>query len=202
MSGAARVPRLEIQTAVCLGTGPSLTADDVEACRGRAFVIAVNDAYRLAPWADVLYACDAKWWEHHQGAQEFQGMKFGLQKGPERFDVQVLGRGSASGLSLDPSELCTGQNSGYQAINLAVLLGAVRIVLLGYDLQARNAKHTHFFGNHPSALQKASPYASFLQYFRTLPAPLKAAGVSVINATRETALTCFERMPLAEALAA
>jgi len=38
-------------------------------------VLAINDAYRLAPWADWLYACDDRWWRfHHEAvAAGFQG---------------------------------------------------------------------------------------------------------------------------------
>ena len=41
--------------------------------QGKARVIAVNDAWRLAPWADILYACDGRWWRHHKGVPEFTG---------------------------------------------------------------------------------------------------------------------------------
>ena len=46
-------------TCCILATGPSLTPDQAEYAKGKARVIAVNDAWRLAPWADILYACDA-----------------------------------------------------------------------------------------------------------------------------------------------
>jgi hypothetical protein len=49
------------ETAVLVASGPSLCPSDVDRVRGRARVIAVNDGYRLAPWADVLYACDRRW---------------------------------------------------------------------------------------------------------------------------------------------
>jgi len=41
------------------GAGPSLTQAQVEQTRGACQTIAVNLAYRLAPWADLLYACDS-----------------------------------------------------------------------------------------------------------------------------------------------
>jgi hypothetical protein len=56
-------------TAVCIGNGPSLTQAQVDFTRGardangRVRVIAINDAFKLAPWADVLYFCDDKWWQ-------------------------------------------------------------------------------------------------------------------------------------------
>jgi hypothetical protein len=67
-------------TVVCIGGGPSLTRDDVDYCRGKAFVIAINDAYKLAPWADALYACDGLWWRWHKGVPSFDGPKFALTK--------------------------------------------------------------------------------------------------------------------------
>jgi hypothetical protein len=53
-------------TIVCIASGPSLTREDVDACRGAAgVVLAVNDTITYAPWADVLYACDRRWWQEH-----------------------------------------------------------------------------------------------------------------------------------------
>ena len=40
--------------AVVIASGPSLTQDYVDYCRGRAWVVVVNDNSRRAPWADVL----------------------------------------------------------------------------------------------------------------------------------------------------
>lgn len=193
------VPRLwPGSTIVCLASGPSLTADDAAYVCGRARAIAINTTYLRAPWADVLYACDWKWWSWHQGAPTFQGLKYALQPGAERWPgVQVLRNTGREGLELDPAGLRTGRNSGYQAINLAVHLGAARILLLGYDMQ-RTGGREHWHPAHPDASQ--GQYGRFLQMFPTLVEPLAAVGVEIINCTRETALTCFPRMPLREAL--
>lgn len=187
-------------TIVCLATGPSLCAEDVDFCRDRAPVVAINDAVRLAPWADCLYACDRRWWERHPETATFAGLKYGLRQVPSRPDVQLLDQGPDRGLSTDPSVVHTGKNSGYQAINVAVHLGATRILLLGYDMQAAIGGPAHFFGNHPWGGVPAA-FDLFRTLFETIVAPLKAIGVTVINCTRETALTCFPRQPLREALA-
>ena len=65
--------KLRGRPCVVVASGPSLTAEDVDYCRERAAVIVVNDNYKLAPWADVLYAADPEWWDLHQGAPSFQG---------------------------------------------------------------------------------------------------------------------------------
>lgn len=194
----ASVPRLfPDRTIVCLASGPSLTREDVEYCRGKAPVVAVSDTYRLAPWADVLYACDAKWWEAHDGVPAFAGLKFALETSAARWPgVQVLENTGDRGVELTPTGLRTGKNSGYQAVNVAIHLGASRVVLLGYDMQATIGQPSHFFGEHPPSLRRSSPFAMFCQHFASLVSPVKAIGVEIVNCSRATALTCFPVRPL------
>lgn len=188
------------ETVVCIAGGPSLTQADVDACRGRARVLAIKDAIRLAPDADVLYACDEKWWRHHAAQLAFSGPRYALEMLAARYDVEVLKNTGDTGLELSPDGLKTGRNSGYQAINLAVHLGATRVLLLGYDMGPRQGQH-HWFGPHPYPAS-APPYDRFLQCFDTIVAPLAAAGVQVVNCTPDSSLRCFPTMRLAEALAA
>ena len=178
---------------VCLGTGPSLTRADVARVQGQR-VIAINNAYQVAPWADVLYACDAKWWRWHHGAPGFVGRKYTLAPGLRDYpEVAAVTNTGTLGLETDPRGLRTGHNSGYQAINLAVHLGARTIVLLGYDMQG-----DHYFGRHPDGTKP--PFNRCLAAFETLVDPLAALGVTVINCTRRTALTTFPQRRLEEAL--
>ncbi len=184
-------------TVVCLATGPSLTQADVDYCRGRARVIAIKQAVTLAPWADALYACDAKYWQHDGDRVAFAGLKYALDPGAAKW-ASVLRHTGEMGLEADPTGLKTGRNSGAQAIGLAVHLGAARIVLLGYDQQPGPDGRDHFFGAHP---WNKHPTYVFPTFFQLLVAPLKALGIRIINATRRTALVCFERLSLEEALA-
>ena len=191
------------ETAVIIATGPSLTPDDVNYCQGKARVIAVNNAHELAPWADVLYACDAKWWHWHQGVPSFTGPKWSLEHsawGTHRArypDIQRLRNTGTKGLERDPSALRNGRNSGYQAVNLAYHYGAARIVLLGFDMQAVRGR-SHYFGDHPN--RQKSPYNMFRQVFTSIVAPLKKSGVEVINCSRNSVLECFPKAPLREVL--
>lgn len=191
-------------TAVILASGPSLCAEDVDYCRGRAKVIAVKDAVQLAPWADVLYACGAdasRWWQHHGDClKDFAGLRYTLDPAAAKW-ATVLQNGGESGLETNPAALRTGKNSSYQAINLAVHLGAIRILVLGLDLAASPHGHKYFFGNRPAGQQRPSPFDACLALFATLVAPLRALGITVINCSRQSALTCFPRMPVAQAFA-
>lgn len=199
------------ETVVCVASGPSLTREDVEFVRGKARVIAVNRSLELAPWADVWYAADAMFWKWaHRGdgdyaavkaiAATYEGLKFTVTVESTKWPgVRLLGRGPSHGLSLDPLKLCLGGNSGYQAINLAVLMGATRILLLGYDMKPGAGGKQHWHADHPMKMR--SPYQTFQHAYPTLVAPLKAAGVTVLNCSRSTVLTCFERQPIEDALA-
>jgi hypothetical protein len=200
----ATVPRLwPGETVVCLGTGPSLTREDVDCCRGRARVIAIKHAIEYAPWADALYGCGGesrygKWWQTNGPKLGwYEGLRYTLDPLAAEW-AQVLRWGAMLGLSQSPDALCLGKNSGYQAINLAVHLGAKRVVLLGYDMAAQKDRD-HYFGNHQAG--NRVPFGILREVFDSLVEPLKAAGVEIVNATRETALTCFPRQTIAEALA-
>lgn len=189
-------------TVVIIGGGPSLTPWQVDACRGRANVrvIAVNNAYILAPWADCLYFCDDKWWTwHHKALRDWRGWIVRLQGGLHNFGderIKVLRNlDHASGLSSDRTGLHTGRNSGYQAINLAVHFGAKKIVLLGFDQQAdvsEQGVRTHWHKDHPGGTS-VDVYKAMLPNFPTLVQPLAERGIEIVNCTPGSAIQCFRR---------
>lgn len=202
------VPRMfEGETIACLATGPSLTAADVDYCRGRARVMAINDAWRLAPWADCLYSSDRRWWPFYKGVPSFTGLKFGIGSGQmkcnpfrEYPEIRVLKNTGYTGLELDPGGLRNGRNSGFAAVNLAVHLGAKRILLLGYNMSA--ARGAHFFGDHPVGLmQNTGLYPGFRRTFDSIVEPLKVLGVEVFNCTEHSSLSAFPMAPLRDVLA-
>ena len=201
---SAGVPRLwPGETAVCIASGPSLTQADVDYCRGKARVIVVNRSVQLAPWADVLHGCDARFWKWHRDeARAFQGLKFTMERDLDNDCGQILLKnGGMWGLSTDPATICNGRNGGYQALGIAVLFGASKIVLLGYDMQPGPSGETHWHGPHPNNFNPDDlVYRSWRGAFPSLVKPLADLGVSVINCTRRTALTCFPRQPLEETL--
>lgn len=115
----------------------------------------------------------------------------------QQFGLTLAKGRHAPGLGRDVVHF--GDNSGYQAVNLAYLLGAGRIVLLGYDMGVRG-NQTHFFGDHPPPLKTGSDYRHWVTLFDRLAQDLADEGVQVINATRESALRCFRRATINEAL--
>jgi hypothetical protein len=139
---------------------------------------------------------------HADEAKAFEGLKFSMERDLENDCGQiVLKNGGVWGLSTDPTVICNGRNSGYQAVNIAVLLGVSKIVLLGYDMQPAEDGRTHWHADHPNNFQPGPlVFRSWLGAFPALVKPLADAGVSVVNCTVRTALTCFPRQPLRETL--
>lgn len=90
-----------------------------------------------------------------------------------------------------------GKNSGAGAIALAAHWGATRVILLGYDCQHTGGR-AHWHGDHPDGLGNAGSVAKWPGQFAALAANLR--DVSVVNCSRQTALTCFPREELGSAL--
>jgi hypothetical protein len=157
-------------------------------------VVAVNDAFRLAPAADVLYAADSQWWDvNAQEALKFQGIKLTADKTVAYRKVVKLKQTGLEGYDPEPGCVRTGGNSGYQAVHVAIQAGAKRILLLGFDMTG-----THFFGRHKAPLRN-TPEPSFANWIQRFPA-LIGRGAQIINCTPGSALRCFPCQPLAEAL--
>lgn len=130
-----------------------------------------------------------------------------MPRGPERWTANELAAQAyginfiesidAPGLSESPRRIHQGGNSGYQAIGLAHAWGAARVVLLGYDMQRTGGK-SHWHGDHKGGLPNlGAAMATWPSKFATI----QRQWPHVVNATRETALTCFPRAELADALA-
>lgn len=218
------VPRWAGGTFVVVGGGPSLSLEQIEKVRtahqaGKVRCIAVNDAYLWADFADVLYAADARWWSWQatgipkpllklDGAEvvrrykSFAGERCTIQHGDwQQPDGVHMLRNMAYplthsvGLSLDPKKLVTGRNGGFQAVNLAVLAGGRRGILLGFD-----GKPGHFGGGYPSPTQDAF-YDLMRKSFSAAEHLLKDAGVEVLNCSPGTAIDSFPKIAIDEALA-
>lgn len=182
------------RTVVCIASGPSLTPQDCEAVRAAGHPsVVTNTTFRMAPWADVLFGFDAAWWRQH--LEEVRGVFHGRLMTPS----QVAGRLGVESLYGAPWFQHAG-NSGASAIALALAGGAARVVLLGYDCARGPANESHWHGDHPDGLANCASMAHWPAQFEPVARRARKAGAVVLNASRRTALTCFERVDLQEAL--
>lgn len=189
---------------VVAASGESLTPEVAEACRGHR-IIAVNDAYRLMLFADVLYAADSDWWMFQDGCPFFRGEKWSTVSAnvecpaAKKYGLKLIkSRRIVEGFSLEPNVIHQGGNSGFQAVNLALVkFHANPVVMVGFDMRG-----SHFFGEHPRMPRRDPAKRNFPRWIRHFEraAQLLPTEIKIINATPNSALQCFPMMDLAEAL--
>lgn len=174
------------QTAIVIGAGPSAAKTPLELARGKARVVAVNESWRLAPWADVLFAIDAVWWVQHKGVPQFAGRR--VTSSP--FAMKTFG--------LD-CFVSIGATSGLRAIYLAEKLQANPILLVGFEMHPNNGVHWH-----PPHHELRNPGKDEMKIWREdierVAGMFAARGTKIVNCTPESALTCFPHVPFEQAL--
>lgn len=216
-------------TVALIGGGPSVTRDDIEylhdAHRGGLInCIAINASYLWAPWADLCYFADAKFWRWHRDGidipkldlkapevkqlfAEFNGQKCSIHHGEKIIDdlnVHILknarGRGNhGTGISLDSKSIVTGRHSGYQALNIAILAGASKVLLLGFDGKMAGDGQTHFHGGHP-VKEPTNIYKMYSESFSPIENDLIRLDVEVVNCSSDSAINAFPKSALVDQL--
>ncbi len=133
---------------------------------------------------------DRQWWETHKDevALSFKGERVSSNAVPNKYQVKRMGS----------DKLKTFQNSGAACVSLAVLSGAERVIMLGFDCQ-KTGGQAHWHGDHPRGLGNAGSIEKWPAKFRALKSHIDGKA-NVINASRVTALDMFPRQSLEIAL--
>lgn len=208
--------RFEGHVGVVMGTGPSFTPAVQRALktawleRDDLAFFGVNCMYQDFFPIDVLMACDPLWWERYGPdpvLERFAGSRYTWSPDVHRkFPYTELVEGRwGDGLSTDPAYIHYGHSSGYQALNLAVLMGCSRILLVGYDMRYPQGKPRHYFdklsatvGEYPPELRKWSTFEGLLRCYESV---ARQPGLPpIINCTVGSAMTCFPMGCLTEEL--
>lgn len=160
----------------------------------------------------MVYGCDAAWWAYRRGLPDFKGLRVcwagnrldGFQA-VRRVEIAAGKKGKksyADEIVTDSiGKIGSGGNSGFQALNLAVQWGARRVILVGFDMT--DASGVHWYGrnnwtgaNNPDQ----GNFRRWIEAFDRVAPKLAALGVEVINAAPNTALRCFPKRSIADAL--
>lgn len=148
-------------------------------------------------WCDELAKYPAEKWTTNKVAAD-------------KFKLNWIAERDAKGLSTDPRYVHHGHGSGYTMLNLAYLMGAARIVLLGYDCKYASdykgqdrkigATPRHYFGEYPSALQhwpffsiKDGVHVEMVELYRSV---ASQGAVEIVNCTPGSAIDCFPRVDI------
>lgn len=201
--------------AAIVASGPSAKNANVAALRGKMPVMAIKECVEVCPWADVVYGCDAAWWRHRKGLPNFSGLRVAWQGSKLRptYDIKRVAIDTSQD-NIYPVErrqyrmvfddlgtVGGGGNSGFQAVNLAVQFGATKLLLIGFDMHDRGG--VHWYGRNTwakSGNPDESCFARWRRDFDRAAADLEMRGVEVVNAAPHTALTCFRRGTIEQAL--
>lgn len=185
-SGRAVKPDWDGQTVVCIASGPSLTEEDCARVKLSGLrTVVVNTSFRRAPWADILFAFDTKWWKVYgaEARATFPGMKLSGSPMAHKYGAE------------SPNWFSLFTNSGASAASIALASGASKVVLIGYDASEEEGRK-HWHDDHPAELGNCDSMDNWPYQFRLLAKQAQRRGAEVLNASRRTELTCFPRVEL------
>ena len=212
-SGKPRWPDWSGETVACIATGPSLTAEQIVRVKDSGIkAIAINEAGLdrfvplAAPWADILYAADRRWWRYYidevpDGIMRVSGEVI-KEKRLNDTVIPAIDTIALKMLDMDkgpmpkePGSVVSGGHSGFQALGLALSLGAKRILLLGYDCGGpkRNCHE-----DRPEVFCVHNQPQQWVQHYNRV--PKEWPDVEVINCSPISKIACFKKRPIEEVL--
>lgn len=194
-------------TIICVASGPSIIQKQLDQIKQSGlYTICVNRSFELLPNCDAIFACDIRWWyEYYELTQAHSpesklytiagiGSHFYKKR---KIGKEIIELPYESGVGLGKEHLIHGGNSGYMAVNLAYLLGAKKIILVGYDHQHTNGKrHWHSDYDKKKFPYNADNVDRMKDNFEVLAQDLINEGIDVVNCSIETALETPRRSSL------
>lgn len=167
---------------ILLAPGPSMSQALADSVRDQR-VVAINNVYELAPWADALAANDLSWWRKHPEAKQFAGGKYSANR-------------IGGGVDQVRSPLVTScSNSGVLALEVAKRQGATRILLLGFDFHG-----THYFGKYTNGCTNTQPRRRLVHQQQFSRWARANKGIEILNCTEGSALQGFPMVRLDDEL--
>lgn len=175
-----------------IGGGPSLRGFDFESLRGRGHVIAVNDAIFAAPFADTAFTIDIIWLANRVNALRHFGGEM-IAAVPAEFDpvdapVRYVVRQQGADLSDNMGVVYTGDNSGFAALGMAMMRGASKIALLGFDMTGPGHFHAGYTWRSRYGVRD---YPQWARAFYHLNRIARERNTKIINCNRASGIRCF-----------
>ena len=216
------------ETVVILATGPSLNEEQMNyvshsRAQGGCRVLTINNSYQLAPWADIHVACNDNWWDYYWKNDEvLRNMKADkwtrYKHQADEFGISYIDSVDKVGLSKDQSVVHINKGSGPLAINIAVLYGFKKIILLGHDMKyakdydgkkkKTGSTPRHYFGEYPKEMQHWPSVKIGLSKPGTIDGLIEAYDgmvkdlddIDIVNCTPDSHLPTFRKSKLTNEL--
>lgn len=203
--GVERLPDWTGECVAIIASGPSAKAlqPQIQTLRNRMHVLVINNCWELAPWADMLYACDIGWWQLYRGAPGFEGLRvtqdiMACTMFPQHQLIRIEVGGGEDLMFKRFGEVATGGNGGFQMLNLAAQMGATGIALIGFDMTGE-----HWHGRHgpPCTNPDESNFRNWRAAFDKVAPTLAARGIDVVNCSVHTStITAYPKITIAQML--
>ena len=211
------------KTIFVVGSGPSLNEADLTLAVGSFRTLVTNRTYAMLSkvtkrqaYGHIVYGCDYAFWHEFysqvissfepcslpelwtssfRAAVEFRNLKYVHRSFNDNSFNHVYEQDS---LCTDKGVIYTGHNSAYQGVGLAYQMGYRRIALLGVDCQHTYGKIHHHEDYKGESFNNPDTYLcnAWAKVFDKLGREAKKYSLSIVNTTRETAITEIERVAL------
>lgn len=179
-----------------IGGGESLKGFDWSLLKDE-LTVGCNSAFTLGE--EICKICifgDAKWFNKYQSElQEYKGVLFTNASQLRNTRLSWLWTMPRKGKGLGVNALGWNTNTGAAAINLALILGAQRIFLLGFDMHLSKDGKSNWH-NRLMGKQKEIVYEKFIEGFTRVSIDLKKlfSDREVINVTDNSDLDIFPKV--------
>ena len=212
------------ETVFIIGGGPSLKGMEWKNLYGKR-VIGCNDAYQLgfkpaykspylescfplrptSSWIQIILFGDNCWFAEHRDhivkREEHHLFISMASQNPHCESVSWMRREPEGLTTRDSGKIGWNKSTGAGAINLALILGAKRIVLLGFDMKMGKDHQANWHSNEVNQ-PIPSDYIKFSTGMELIAMQLsdKYPNIEILNAGPDSALDCFEKVNLEEIL--
>lgn len=188
-------PKYKGRTAVIIGTGPSLTLDQIELSKDLVR-FGCNRAFEFD--LDVLAATNKEFWDYYwNDIKDLRCVKITPhKKTADKYGIQYIKEIGAPGLSVDPSYVHHHHGSGPILINLALHYGITKMLLIGWDMRHQGQRHYWEGGEYPKEMihytKNLGPNGELVGLIKEMETiNPEGYGIEIINCTPGSALTCF-----------
>lgn len=173
-------------------------------------IIGVNVSFLLGDWVDICFFGDNSFFlKYEEALLKSKCLKVSCCEKSKTLGwikflpIDYTKRGR---LTSDPTKISWNFNSGSASINLAALLGAKRIILVGFDMNMpTNQPHWHNEYKkgdltEQEKISRAQHFNQFLAPFPKIKKDLDTLGIEIYNTSLNSAIECIPKIPITEFL--
>jgi len=188
-------PIFNNKTVYIIGGGPSIQDTDLAPLYNKP-CIGVNCAFNLGTWIDIIFFGDCRTynWQEDKFEQWPNRLITKCASLKDHPKIEYIPECEKHSICLNHKAIAwpcgKGANSGAAAINLAIHLGAKKIVLVGFDMKKQGDKHNFHDLYKKHHTPKDDVYNKFQKHFLNI---AKETNIEIINANPNSALKAFPK---------